>query len=222
MSYVYDYPHPAVTVDVVVLTVSENTLHLLLVRRANPPWQGMWALPGGFVEIDESLRRAAWRELREETGVSTGHLAQLGAFGRPDRDPRERIITVAYYSLMPQNKLRIRAASDAADVRLFAIHSLPRLAADHDRIIARTLARAREHGEDSTLPLSLLPREFTMTELQTAFECLLGRGLDRRNFRKRIQGKGLVEPTGGFRQGGAHRPARMFRRNPAAFTSNGS
>jgi 8-oxo-dGTP diphosphatase len=212
MPYVYEYPHPAVTVDVVVFTLAGNALQILLVRRARPPWQGMWALPGGFVEIDESLRRAAWRELREETGVTTGYLEQLGAFGRPDRDPRERIITVAYFSFVPAERLRIEAASDAADARLFAVEALPALAADHERIVTLTLRRVREHGDASLLPFRLLPDEFTMSELQEAYEGLLGQELDKRNFRKKILSRALAEPTGESRRGAAHRPAQLFRR----------
>ena len=119
MPYTYDYPHPAVTVDVLIFTIHDNELRVLLIRRAMEPYEGRWALPGGFVGMHESLRRAAWRELKEETGVHAAFLEQLGAFGHPNRDPRERVITVAYYALVPHSRLEIRAASDAQDARLF-------------------------------------------------------------------------------------------------------
>jgi len=212
MPYTYDHPHPAVTVDVAVLTVEDGALKILLIRRANPPFEGDWALPGGFVDIDESLKRAAWRELAEETGVHAGYLTQLGAFGRPDRDPRERIITVAYYALLPARQLRIRADSDAADARLFDVAALPVLAGDHGQIIARTLASVREQSADLELPLRLLPEAFTMSEYQVACECVLGRSLDKRNFQKRVNAAGRLARTGDRRQRGAHRPARLYRR----------
>ena len=105
MPFTYEYPHPAVTADVIVFTIEDDKLKVLLIQRDRPPFEGMWAIPGGFIEIDESLRRAAWRELKEETGVHAAFLEQLGAFGHPDRDPRERVITVVYYSLIPVERL---------------------------------------------------------------------------------------------------------------------
>ena len=136
MAYSYDYPHPAVTVDIAIFTIADDRLQILLIQRGSPPFEGMWALPGGFVGMHESLRRAAWRELREETGVRAAHLEQLGAFGRPGRDPRERVISVAYHALVPAGRLDINAASDARDARLFDADALPELAFDHARIIA--------------------------------------------------------------------------------------
>jgi 8-oxo-dGTP diphosphatase len=125
VAYTYEHPHPAVTVDIVVFTISDGRLAVLLVRRAEWPHAGKWAIPGGFVEIDESLKRAALRELREETGLKAGFMEQLGAFGRPDRDPRERVITVVYISLAPCEQLHLEAGSDAADAKLFIVDDLP-------------------------------------------------------------------------------------------------
>ena len=124
MPYTYDYPHPAVTVDVAVFTIRGGRLAVVLVRRADWPHAGKWAIPGGFVGIDESLKRAAWRELREETGLRAGYLEQLGAFGRPDRDPRERVITVVYISFAPVDRLELEAGSDAVEAVLDAAHAL--------------------------------------------------------------------------------------------------
>lgn len=211
MSYTYDYPHPAVTVDVSVFTVEGGELAVLLVRRAAEPFAGRWALPGGFVEIAESLRRAAWRELREETGVSAGFLEQVAAFGRPDRDPRERVISVAYYALIPRGRLTIRAGSDAAEARLFGLSELPELAFDHAKILRRARERVREKGEDAVIALQLMPPTFTLSELQRAQELLRGAALDKRNFRRRILATDLVEPTGEKRQAGQHRPPTLYR-----------
>lgn len=211
MPYTYRYPHPAVTVDILVFTLADDDLSLLLVERGQEPFKGQWALPGGFVEIDESLKRAAWRELKEETGVHAATLRQVGAFGQPNRDPRERIITVAYYAIVPVHKLRIRAASDAADARLFAVNNLPGVAGDHDKIIRRAIERLHSDQDNVLLALQLLPAEFTLAQLQQACESLLSAPLDKRNFQKKIRSAGLVEVTGGQRRDGAHRPAALYR-----------
>jgi 8-oxo-dGTP diphosphatase len=214
--YTYEHPHPAVTVDVVVLTFGGNELRVLLVRRAAAPYAGRWALPGGFVEIDESLKRAAWRELREETGVTASFLEQLGAFGHPDRDPRERVITVAYLALVPADRLRVAPGSDARAARLFAVGKLPQLAFDHAKILRRATQRLRERSSEIDFVLQLMPAEFTLTDLQRAYEAISGQLLDKRNFRKRLQGEGLVESAGRLRRGTAHRPAELYRRVAAA------
>lgn len=143
MPYSYDYPHPAVTTDVVVFAMRGDELSVLLIRRAEPPFKDSWALPGGFVNIDESLEDCARRELQEETGVSGVSLEQLHTFGEPDRDPRERVISVAYYALIPSDRTEPRAGSDAAGASWFGVDELPTLAFDHDRIIAM----ARRHLE---------------------------------------------------------------------------
>jgi len=216
MPYTYDYPHPAVTVDIAVVTIHDNDLKVLLIRRAQEPYAGMWALPGGFVEIDESLRRAAWRELREETGVRASFLEQLGAFGHPDRDPRERVITVTYYALVANERLEVKAGSDAAEARLFSFADLPELAFDHSRILRRARARLKEKIADPVIALQLVPGRFTLTELQQVHELLLGERLDKRNFRKKWLGLGVIEATGETRRTGPHRPARLYRvRDPA-------
>lgn len=216
MPYTYEHPHPAVTVDVAVFTFDGGELRVLLVRRAAAPFAGRWALPGGFVAIDESLRRAAWRELREETGVTAGFLEQLGAFGHPDRDPRERVITVAYIALVPADKLAIAAGSDAREARLFGVDDVPELAFDHARILRRARERLAEHATTIGVTLKLLPETFTLTELQRAHERVSLQSLDKRNFRKRLAAEDLVEGTDELRRGSAHRPARLYRRKGPA------
>ena len=216
MAYTYDYPHPAVTVDIVIFTIEGNDLKVLLIQRAEPPFEGDWTLPGGFVEPDESLRRAAWRELREETGVNAAFLEQLGAFGHPDRDPRERVITIAYYALIPHDRLTLAASTDAADAKLFSMSDLPELAFDHAKILRRAHDRVKDRIDDSVIAIQLVPESFTLTELQRVYERILGKPIDKRNFRKKIKGLDLVVPTGEQRRDGPHRPANLYRaKDPA-------
>ncbi len=210
MPFTYAYPHPAVTADVIVFTVENAELKVLLIKRASPPEEGRWAIPGGFIEIDESLKRAAWRELREETGVHVAHLEQIGAFGHPDRDPRERVITVAYFALAPADKLEIQADSDARDAKLFEINKLPDLAFDHAKIMRRGLERLRQSLADPRIALELLPASFTMADLQRVHEQILDTRLDKRNFARKMLASGLIQATGARRRDGAHRPAALY------------
>jgi 8-oxo-dGTP diphosphatase len=211
MPYQYDYPHPAVTVDIVVFTIENDDLKVLLVERGQEPFRDRWALPGGFVEIDESLRRAAWRELKEETGVHAGFLEQLYAFGRPDRDPRERVITVAYYALIPPDRMQVVAGSDASAAELVSVAKLPDLAFDHERIINKALQGVREKLIDPVIALQLLPETFTMSELRRVYELFRGEELDKRNFTKKMIALDHVEETGEKRTSVNHRPARLYR-----------
>jgi 8-oxo-dGTP diphosphatase len=211
-TYCYDYPHPAVTTDVVVFTLREQRLQLLLIRRANPPFADMWALPGGFLDIDEDIDRCAARELAEETGLSGVYLEQLYTFGRPDRDPRDRVISVAYYALAPEHRLaEPKAASDAAEVAWFPADALPPLAFDHGDIIAMAHRRLVAKLDYSNIALQFMPETFTLSELQRVYEAVRGEALDKRNFRKHILALGQIEATGALRRSGKHRPAREYR-----------
>ena len=205
-----DYPRPSVTADVVVFTLRENDLQVLLVRRKYPPFEGMWAIPGGFVDIDESLEDAALRELEEETGIRDVYLEQLYTFGRPDRDPRGRVITVAYFALAPADALRPRAGDDAAEARFWSIYDLPPLAFDHADILPYALQRLRYKLEYTAVGFQLLPESFTLSELQAAYEVILGEELDKRNFRRKILSAGVIEETGRLRVGEG-RPAKLYR-----------
>ncbi len=212
MPYVYEYPHPAVTTDVVIFTIRGQRLEVLLVQRACDPFKGRWALPGGFIDIDEDLIDAARRELQEETGLSGLYLEQLYTFGKPDRDPRERVISVAYYALVPLDRLtEPRAASDAAAVGWFAIDALPPLAFDHDQILSMAHERLAAKLEYSTIALQFMPEKFTLSQLQQVYETILGETLDKRNFRKRVIAMGCLEETGELLREGKHRPARLYR-----------
>jgi 8-oxo-dGTP diphosphatase len=196
MSYEYEYPHPAVTVDVVVFTIENDDLKVLLIQRDLEPFEGQWALPGGFVDIDESLGHAAKRELKEETGVSANFLEQYYTFGRPDRDPRERIIT---------------AGDDARDAKLYSTNELPALAGDHESIFRLAKQRVTERLNDAHFAFRILPKTFTMYELRRVYELFLGEVLDKRNFRKKIIALDQIEETGEKRESVRHRPARLYR-----------
>jgi 8-oxo-dGTP diphosphatase len=210
-AYSYTYPHPAVSTDVAVFTIRAQRLQLLLVQRANPPFQGMWALPGGFLDIHEDLEACALRELTEETGLSGFYLEQLYTFGTPDRDPRERVISVTYYALVPSDKLQPRAASDASAVAWFPFDELPELAFDHAAIVALAHRRLVAKLDYSTIAFQFMPETFTLSQLQGVYEILRNEPLDKRNFRKRILALDRIEETGRLRRSGSHRPAREYR-----------
>jgi 8-oxo-dGTP diphosphatase len=204
------YERPAVTVDVAIFTILGGELKVLLVKRKNWPFAGMWAIPGGFIEMDESLEKAAARELEEETGVSDVYLEQLYTFGAPGRDPRTRVITVAYFALVSADQLHLRAASDAADVGWFSAYNPPPLAFDHDAILEYALIRLRYKLEYTAVGFQLLPAEFSLTELQQTYEIILREDLDKRNFRRKILQADILEETGRVRERG-HRPAKLYR-----------
>ena len=211
MSYTYEYPHPAVTVDVVVFTVENDDLKVLFIQRDQEPFKGQWAFPGGFVDIDERLSDAAKRELKEETGVSVNFLEQFYTFGRPDRDPRERIITVAYYALIPSDQLALVAGDDARDAQLFSTNELPPLAGDHGNIFRVAKQRVNERLNDADFAFRMLPETFTMYELRRVYELFLGETLDKRNFIKKMNALDQIEETGEKRESVRHRPARLYR-----------
>lgn len=211
MSYTYEYPRPALTVDVVIFTVRENRLHVLLVQRGEQPFKGMWALPGGHVHMEESLEEAAGRELAEETGVQGAFLEQLYTYGEPERDPRGRVVSVAYFALIPADApFHAEGGGDAGAANWFPVNELPQLAFDHAEIFAYALRRLRYKLEYSAAGFELLPEEFTLSEIQHTYEMILGEKLDKRNFRRRILEAGVIEETARMR-GGEGRPARLYR-----------
>lgn len=185
---------PSLTVDTVIFSILENRLKVLLVRRRNPPFQGFWAIPGGFVEADESLEEAARRELFEETGVRQVYLEQLYTFGDPLRDPRGRVVTVVYFALVRGELLRPRASTDASSVAWYPLDTLPQLAFDHRQILAYAAQRLRYKLEYTAAAFDLVPRRFTLTELQKAYEIVLGKRMDKRNFRRKLLALGIVRP----------------------------
>jgi 8-oxo-dGTP diphosphatase len=205
-----DYPRPSVTVDVIIFTLSEGDLQVLLIQRGHPPFEGMWAIPGGFVGIDESLEDAAQRELEEETGVHDVYLEQLYTFGDLGRDPRGRVITVTYFALMPADATQLHAGQDASDARWWSVYGLPPLAFDHADILEYALQRLRYKLEYTAVGFELLPETFTLSELQSAYEIILGEELDKRNFRRKILSADVIEATGEYRAGEG-RPAKLYR-----------
>src|SRR5688500_15055599 len=209
MPHAYEYPRPAVTVDCVVfgLDLDQQDLKLVLIERKGEPFAGTWALPGGFVRMDETLERAARRELHEETGLSRLYLEQLYTFGDPGRDPRDRVITVAYYALVKLTDFNPRAASDAKDVAWFGVADLPPLAFDHDLVIETALSRLKGKVRYQPIGFELLPTKFTLSQLQRLYETVLERTLDKRNFRKKILGMRLLVELTEIQKDVAHRAA---------------
>jgi len=209
--YQYEYPHPAITTDVVIFTIRDKQLKLLLIMRAGDPYKGKWALPGGFVQMDEDLEAGARRELSEETGISGVYLEQLYTFGAVNRDPRERVITVTYYALIASEKMVLQAATDAEAVGWFSMDDLPELAFDHQKIVDMAHERLVAKLDYSTIAFQFMPEEFTLSELQDVYEIILREEMDRRNFRKWVLALEQIEETGDMRREGAHRPAKLYR-----------
>lgn len=205
------YERPSVTVDVVIFSLVDNDLQVLLVKRKYPPFAGIWAIPGGFVRMEESLEDAAMRELAEETGVTDVYIEQLYTFGDPDRDPRTRVITVAYFALVPHDAIRPRPGDDAAETAWYSMFDLPRLAFDHEDILAYALQRLRYKLEYTAVGFELLPDVFTLSELQHAYEIILGEQLDKRNFRRKILSSDVLEEIGHKKKDGEGRPAMLYR-----------
>jgi 8-oxo-dGTP diphosphatase len=211
MPYTYKYPRAALTVDCVVFGFDEAELKVLLIERALDPFKGQWALPGGFVQMEETIDDAARRELAEEAGLKNVFLEQLYTFGAVDRDPRERVVSVAYYALVKLTDFNARAATDAADVRWFPISKVPKLAFDHAEILETALVRLKGKVRYQPIGFELLPQKFTLSQLQHLYETVLGAGLDKRNFRKKVLGFGLLVPLKETQMEGRHRPAQLFR-----------
>ena len=220
------FPHPSVTVDVALVTADRGRLRAVLMKRDAHPDLGKWALPGSFVRMDESLEHAAERVLATKVGPTGIFLEQLYTFGQPDRDPRTRVITVAYYALVDAARL---AAALKADVRLAdlrvpwegeaggAVEALAEdgqlrpLAFDHADILGLVVQRLRGKLDYAPIGFELLPREFTLRDLQTIHETILGRPLNKDSFRRRLLDSGLIVPTGKLEQDVGHRPAELYR-----------
>ncbi len=211
MTHTYQYPRAALTVDCVVFGFDEGDLKVLLIQRDLEPFSGKWALPGGFVHIKESLENAARRELAEETGLKNIFLEQLYSFGAPERDPREHIVSVAYYALVSLAEHRPQAATDARQAAWFNLDDTPDLAFDHEEILATAIARLRGKVRYEPIGFELLPSRFTLGQLQHLYQVVLEEKLDKRNFRKKILGTGLLVDTGEIQQDVAHRAARLYR-----------
>jgi len=200
----------AVATDLVVFAFDGNALRLLIARRAKEPFAGHWALPGGFLEHDETLEACARRELREETGVELRRLDQLAAFSAPGRDPRGDVVSVAFVALVRANQQAPAAGSDASDAAWHEVDALPKLAFDHDQIVQAARQRLAQALYTTTAAFDLLPHSFTLAEAQTVFERVSGTPIDKRNFRGWVRKEGLLRETGGERRG-HHRPAKLYQ-----------
>jgi 8-oxo-dGTP diphosphatase len=200
-----------VTVDVVIFALRDWELQVLLIRRGIPPFEGRWALPGGFVLEPESVEAAARRELEEETGVRDVYLEQLYTFGDPDRDPRGRVVTVAYYALLTTAAAPIVAGSDAGGAKWLPARKHPPLAFDHERILDYALERLVSKLEYTTVGFQLLPKKFTLGQLQRVYEAVLGRPLDKRNFRRKLALLDILTPLHEWVREGPSRPAQLYR-----------
>ncbi|UQA59642.1 NUDIX hydrolase [Polyangium aurulentum] len=210
MSVTYRYPRPALAVDCVVFGLDDEDLKVLLIRRGIEPFQGRWALPGGFVHVDETIDEAARRELQEEAGIERVYLEQLYTFGELERDPRERVVSVAYYALALLSEHAVKADTDAREVAWFGVDDLPRLAFDHDVIVDKAIERLRGKVRYKPIGFELLPRKFTLTQLQRVYEKILDQELDKRNFRKKALATGLLIELDEVEQDVAHRAARLY------------
>lgn len=219
MPYTYEYPRPSVTVDCVVFGFDdkEPDLKVLLIQRAAEPFKDCWALPGGFVDMDEPVETAALRELEEETGLTDVFLEQLYTFGNPNRDPRGRVISVAYYALIAPADKQIAAASDAQNVHWFSVNQLPPLAFDHHLILETGLQRIRGKVSYQPIGFELLPEKFPLSGLQKLYETILETPLDKRNFRKKILNMGILKELDEFQQDVSHRAARLYRFDKAKY-----
>ena len=211
MPYTYPYPKPAVTVDCVVFGYAgSSALKVLLIQRKLSPFKGIWALPGGFVRMEESVDEAARRELREETGVEGVFLEQLYTFGAVGRDPRDRVISIAYYALIHLNSQILQAASDASSAAWFELASVGDIAFDHRQILDCAIERLQNKIRYEPIGFELMPNRFTLSQLQQLYEQVLGRLVDKRNFRRKLLKMNLLIDTQEKEQGVSHRAAKLY------------
>lgn len=219
LSFVYsirnmakEYSRIDMTVDAVVFGYKpDEGISVLLVKRKHDPYKGSWAIPGGFVEGDETLEHAVSRELKEETGIEVNYLEQLYTFGNPHRDPRKRVVSVAYYALVKPDIYELHAADDASDVEWFNIEKLPKLSFDHKEILEMAILRLRNKISYEPVGFELLDKQFPFSELHKLYETLYGKEIDRRNFRKKILALGILKELRQKSSGGKGRPGVLYQ-----------
>lgn len=202
---------PALAVDTLIFTIQEGKLKVLLIQIGGGPYQGKWALPGGIVQIDETLDAAAKNVLERKAGIKGVYMEQLYTFSSVNRDVRGRMVSVAYFALVDSDKLALKTMDYYTDIKWHEIDKLPKLAFDHKEIISYGLARLRAKLEYTNIAYGLLPERFTLSELQSVYEIILERPLDKRNFRKKLSALGIVQRTKGMKTGGVSRPAQLYR-----------
>ena len=215
LNYHYKYPHPSVTTDCVIFGFDGTRMKVLLVQRGIEPYKGRWAFPGGFLQMDESAEEGALRELREETGLSGAFIRQFHTFSAPDRDPRERVITIAFYALVRIEE--VTGGDDAADARWFALDEVPQLAFDHDQILRTAEQALRQQIHFEPVGFELMPEKFTLRELQNLYEAILGVRFDKRNFSNKINRLGLLEPLDEKVNPSRKKEATLFRFNKTKY-----
>ena len=215
LNYHYKYPHPSVTTDCVIFGFDGTRMKVLLVQRGIEPYKGRWAFPGGFLQMDESAEEGALRELREETGLSGAFIRQFHTFSAPERDPRERVITIAFYALVRIEE--VTGGDDAADARWFALDEVPQLAFDHDQILRTAEQALRQQIHFEPVGFELLPEKFTLRELQNLYEAILGVRFDKRNFSNKINRLGLLDPLDEKVNPSRKKEATLFRFNKTKY-----
>ncbi len=223
--YTYEHERPAIAVDIVVFGYhsddkpdvkilknkdAKDSLSLLLIRRGIEPFKNHWALPGGFIRKNETLEETAERELKEEAGIENVFLEQLYTFSHVDRDPRERIISASYFALVETSKYKPSASTDASEAQWFSMNKLPKLAFDHDEIVKTATLRLRNKVRYEPIGFELLPQKFTLTQLQSLYESILGEKMDKRNFRKKILSYGLLKELKSKIKNVSHRPSALY------------
>lgn len=201
------------SVDAVVFGYEEGHISVLLIKRKYAPFKGEWAIPGGFVKNEESLEDAVERELFEETGVKISYLEQLYTFGSPDRDPRTRVVSIAYFGLVRPNTFKIYASTDAEEVKWFKINELPKLSFDHKEILKVAIERLQGKITYEPIGFELLDKKFPFSDLEKLYTTLLGREIDRRNFRKKIVSLNVLDELSEKVSKGSGRPAKLFQFN---------
>lgn len=211
--YCYEYPRPAVTTDSIIFGFDEGELKILLIQRGIEPYKGSWAFPGGFLNMDEDADTGALRELEEETGIANAYMEQLYTFSGVDRDPRGRVISIAYYALVKLSDYLVKAGDDAGDARWFSLSEIPSLAFDHEHILQVALERLKGKIKYKPIGFELLPEKFTMPNLQHLYEAVLQTSLDRRNFRKKMLSTGLLIDLSEQVEGVPHKPAKLYKFN---------
>ena len=211
LKYSYKYPHPSVTTDCVIFGFDGVKLKVLLVERGMAPYKGRWAFPGGFLNMDESAEEGALRELKEETGLEGAYIRQFHTFSAPQRDPRERVITIAYHALVRMQE--VKGGDDASDARWFALDEVPPLAFDHDQILRKAEKTLRQQIHFEPVGFELLPEKFTIKQLQNLYEAILDMRFDRRNFYNKMRRLGMLELTGDTANPSQRREANLFSFN---------
>jgi len=206
---IHKFEKPSVTVDIVIFTIKNNDLKILLVKRNLEPFKDKWALPGGFVRIHESLEDAAKRELEEETGVKNVYLEQLYSFGEPKRDPRGRVITIAYMALVNSDDIKLKATTDVSDAQWFSTKKIPQIAFDHKQILDYSLKRLKWKFEYTPVAFSLLPKKFTISQIQKIYEIVFNKKIDKRNFAKKIVSLNILKEEG-INKNVSHRPPMLY------------